>query len=301
MRNRLGPVDQHPGVVALGHLRHLGHGQDRAQRVGGLRQGNQARAGAQQRLILFEHDLAAVGDGNDPQDGPFLLGDHLPGHDVGVMFQRGEDDLVARLQELPPVGLRNEIDAFRRAAHEDDFFGRRCAEKRLYLLPRLLVGVGRTGRQRVGAAMDVRVVAGVKVRNGVDHALRLLRRRGVVEPDQRPAVDLLIEHGKIAANRGNVERPRPQAADRGRLAGRDRILAERALQGRDARIAAQRPAVVAPLRGTDLLHERPDRIIGRGGRRRWQRRCGCGRQCRRGRGCRGRRRFISRQLEGHVQ
>ena len=61
VRHRLGPVDQHAGVVALGHLRHFGDRQDRAQAVRGLRQGDQPGARPEQRLVLFEHDLAAVG------------------------------------------------------------------------------------------------------------------------------------------------------------------------------------------------------------------------------------------------
>ena len=34
----------------------------------------------------------------------------------------------------------------------------------------------------------------------VDDGLRLLRGGGVVEPDQRMAVDLLVEDGKVAAH-----------------------------------------------------------------------------------------------------
>ena len=66
------------------------------------------------------------------------------------MFQRREDDFVAGLEKLSSVGLRDQIDAFGGAANEHDFFGRRCAEEGLHLLPGLLVGVGRVGRQRMG-------------------------------------------------------------------------------------------------------------------------------------------------------
>ena len=152
--------------------------------------------------------------GNDPQHGALLLGDHLPRHDVGVMFERREDDLVARLQELPAVGLGDEIDAFGRSADEDDFLRRRGSEECLHLLPRLLEGVRRPGRQGVGPAMDVRVVLGVEARHGVDHALRLLRRRGVVEPGQRMPVNLLVQGGKLFANGRHVQRARAPSAGR---------------------------------------------------------------------------------------
>ena len=62
-------------------------------------------------------------------------------------------------------------------------------------------------RQRVGRAVDVRVVAGVERRDRVDHLLRLLGRGGVVEPSQRLAVDSLAEDRKVVANRADVEGP----------------------------------------------------------------------------------------------
>ena len=58
----------------------------------------------------------------------------------------------------------------------------------------------------------------VELANGVDHALRLLRRGGVVEPDQRLAVNLLTQDGKIAANRRNIEWPGRAPAHRSRAA-----------------------------------------------------------------------------------
>ena len=219
--DRLRAVDQHAGAVALGHLGHLGHRQDRAQAVRGVRQRDELGARAEDCLILLEHDFAPVVDGNDPQDGPLFLGDHLPGDDVGVMLERREDDLVARLQEFPAVGLGDEIDPFGGAADEDDFLRRRGAEKRLHLLPGLLEGVGRTGRQRVRAAVDVRVVVRVEMRDGVDHALRLLRRGGIVEPGQRLAMHLLLQDGKILANGRHVQRPRCRR--RSGLAGRQSL------------------------------------------------------------------------------
>ena len=61
VRYGLRPVDQHSGVVSLGHLRHFGDRQDRAEAVRRLGQRHQPRSRPQQGLILFEHDLAPVG------------------------------------------------------------------------------------------------------------------------------------------------------------------------------------------------------------------------------------------------
>ncbi len=45
----------------------------------------------------------------------------------------------------------------------------------------------------------------VEVREPVDHRLRLLGGRRIVEPDQRPAVDPLGEHGEVPADRFHAE------------------------------------------------------------------------------------------------
>ena len=87
-------------------------------------------------------------------------------------------------------------------------FDRRCAEERLHFLAGLFVGVRRPGRERMCAAMDVRIVVLVKVRERVDHALRLLRGGRVVHPGQRLAVHLLPQNRKVLANRRHIERPR---------------------------------------------------------------------------------------------
>ncbi len=78
---------------------------------------------------------------------------------------------------------------------------RRGVEEAPHLLARGLVGVGRARRQRVGGAVDVGVLVLVEMREAVDHRLRLLRRRGVVEPDQRLAVDLLLQDREVAPDR----------------------------------------------------------------------------------------------------
>ena len=49
----------------------------------------------------------------------------LPGHDVAMMLQRGEQDAVAGLQMVPPPALRDQVDPLGRAADEDDLLGPR--------------------------------------------------------------------------------------------------------------------------------------------------------------------------------
>ena len=70
----------------------------------------------------------------------------------------------------------------------------------------LLVGVGRLLRQRVHAAVHVAVVLLDELALGVEHLPRLVRRRRVVEVDQRLAVDLARQHGEVLADRLHVVR-----------------------------------------------------------------------------------------------
>ena len=54
------------------------------------------------------------------QHGALLGGELLPGHDVGVVLEMRDDDLVALVDVAAAPRLGDEVDALRRAAHEDD-------------------------------------------------------------------------------------------------------------------------------------------------------------------------------------
>ena len=73
--------------------------------------------------------------------------------------------------------------------------------KRLSGLARCLVRVGGTPAQGMHATMDVGILFDVVVHQGVEHCLRLLRRRGVVEVDQWLAVDALPQDWEIPPDR----------------------------------------------------------------------------------------------------
>ena len=89
-----------------------------------------------------------------------LLAHHLPGHDVGVVLERGDQDLVAGLEARPRVGLRDQVDRLGSAAHEDDLARRARIDEAPHALARALEGGRRRLAQRVHAAMHV----GVRVR-----------------------------------------------------------------------------------------------------------------------------------------
>ena len=93
-----------------------------------------------------------------------------------------------------------------RAAHEDDLAGAGGVQEPLELAARILERLGRALAQQVDAAVDVGVFLGVAPDHRVDHGLRLLRRRRVVEINERLAMDLLGEDREVLADPPNVER-----------------------------------------------------------------------------------------------
>ena len=130
----------------------------------------------------------------------------LPGHDVGVMVQFGDDHLVAGCQVLSAVGLRHEVDTLGGATHEDDLLARCGIDEALHLLAGLFIGIGGTGCQRVGAAVDIRIIVFIVIRYLVDHLDGLLRGGAVVEPYEVVAVHLLLQHGEVLLDLLRVQR-----------------------------------------------------------------------------------------------
>ena len=262
VRHGLRPVDQHPRVVAFGGAGHLRHRQHRADAVRSLRERDQLGARAKQSLVSFQHHLAAVVHRNHTDNGALLLGDQLPRHNVGVMLQRRDDDLVARLQELAPVRLRDEVDAFGRAADKDDILAGGRAQKGLHLLPGLFKRIRGARGQRVRPAVNVRIVVLVEPRDRVDHTLRLLRGGAVVHPRQRLAVHLLSQHRKIFADGRNVQRPRAGSRCRSSFGfnREDPLKAFRVLP------RLTRAVLITDAPRADLLHERTQAVIRRSGR-----------------------------------
>ncbi len=143
-------------------------------------------------------DDAATIHGHGLDDGAGLLRDELPGHDVRVVFERGEQDLVAALQARPRVGLRHEVDGFGGAAREDDFARGGGVDEGAHALARMLEHLRGFLAQLVHAAVHVGVVQLFVVVDRRDDAGGALRRGGAVEEDQRRAVHLAGEDGEVA-------------------------------------------------------------------------------------------------------
>src|SRR5262249_49645826 len=77
---------------------------------------------------------------------------------------------------------------------------------------RSLVGLGRPLAQEVNSPMHVGVVRAVVGAQRIDHRLRLLGRGGVVEIDERMAVDVLVQGRKVLADALDLDFQPSQAA-----------------------------------------------------------------------------------------
>src|SRR6201989_3445537 len=100
------------------------------------------------------------------------------------MLHLGEKDYISRAQKFPAPGLSDEIDAFGRAAGEDDLVRTGRAEVLSDAFPRIFVRLGRARTQLVQAAVDVRVLVLVIISQGLEHLSRLLGGGRVVEIDE---------------------------------------------------------------------------------------------------------------------
>ena len=147
--------------------------------------------------VVEVDDTTAV-HGHDLDDRAGLLGHQLPGNDVGVVFERGEQDFVAGLQAGARIRLRDQVDRFRGATREDDLARRSRVHEVAHALARLFEQPGGFLAQLVNTAMHVGVVARFIGIDRIDHALRTLRRGSAVEEHQRFAMHFARENGKIA-------------------------------------------------------------------------------------------------------
>jgi hypothetical protein len=204
--DRLGAVDQDARVVAVGERRHLLDGRHGSEHVRGMAEGDELRPRAEQVLERRHVDPAALVERDDFEIRPLVVGEQLPGHDVRVVLERRQDDLVARADVRPPPALRDEVDRLGRAAHEDDLVRARRSEEARDGGASLLVALGRAAGHRVGAAVHVGVVRRVELAHRLDDLLGLLRRGRVVEPDQRAPVDLAMQDREVPADRLDSER-----------------------------------------------------------------------------------------------
>ena len=103
------------GELDDGLDRHQGAGD-----VGELGDRDEPGARRQQRLERGEIEPAGRIDRRDHQAEAEPVAQQLPRHDVGVMLEVADHDLVAGFEKGRAPALRDEVDRLGGAAHEDD-------------------------------------------------------------------------------------------------------------------------------------------------------------------------------------
>src|SRR3546814_9509748 len=108
---------------------YFGNRVDVSQRFGNMHHLVQLRARSEKGAILIHSVLAAVGNRYHAQLRAGLLAQHLPRHDIGMMFHTGDKDFVAFFQRRPPPAIGHQIDGLGSAARKDDFLAACCVEQ----------------------------------------------------------------------------------------------------------------------------------------------------------------------------
>ena len=193
-------VDEYGRAVAVRDACDLGYRVNGAERVGNMHDGDQLGARAQQFFEFVQQQLAALVDGRYAQDGLLLLAQDLPGHDVGVVLHGGDHNLIAGLDVPAAVCVGDQVDALGSAPHKDNLAPIGSVDEALYLDPRLFVMPRGALAQFVYAAMDVGIIHLVELVHRVEHHLRFLGGGGVVQIDQRFAVDALVQYREVLAS-----------------------------------------------------------------------------------------------------
>ena len=177
----------------------------RAERIGGLRHSDHARACVEQRFEQVGAQRPLVVEGQHAQLGPLALGEQLPRHEVRVVFHLADDDVVARMHEALAPGVGHRVERRRGPGREDHLLLRRGAQEGGNPLAGRLVARRGLLREQVHAAVDVGIQLAVQPVDGLDHRQGLLRRGSVVEVDQRPPVDFACEDRKHPTYLFNVQ------------------------------------------------------------------------------------------------
>ncbi len=185
VRGALRRVENHRGAVGVRDARDLGHRIHGAEHVRDVHERDQFHFAIREELRQdFEVQLAGAREWNEAHLELPLGREHLPRHEVRMVLHRRQEQRISRLERPAAPRVRDQVQSLGRVAREHDLAGAR-PEERGQAPARILVERGGLLRDAVDAAVDVRVAGRVIAVHRVEHGLRLLRRRGAVEVDER--------------------------------------------------------------------------------------------------------------------
>ena len=206
MRCRLRGVDHHHGPLLVRPRRQTLDRVYRAERIRDVVRGDDFHVAVSRDLVeTIEVQLPCVSQPDRPEPGAGALGDVLPGNEVRVVLELGDDDEVTRAKRGQSPRVRDEVDRLRRIPCEDDLARLRGVDERGDLLPSALVALGGALRERVDAPVHVAVRGLVEGPDRIEDLARLLGADRGVEVGERLAVDLLLENREVAAQFAGIE------------------------------------------------------------------------------------------------
>jgi len=128
-----------------------------------------------------------------------LFAQHLPRHNIGVVFQSGDKDFIARFQEFAPPALRDEVYGLGRPVSKNNLVVMFGINKTAHRFAHRFIGVGSALAEVVDAAMNVGIIVFHEAGHRFDHRARFLRARSRVEIGERVIVHALRQSGEILA------------------------------------------------------------------------------------------------------
>ena len=153
----------------------------------------------------IRHDKGTIGTHvESTNSGPCLFRHHLPGNNIGMMLGDADQDFVTRLQPRLGPAACDQIQRHRGPGGENDLVTAGSPDEGCHRSPYRLIGIGRGFGQEMQAAMHVGIGVGVGQHQRIHDLTRFLRRCRTVEIDQRPAMHLARENGKIRPDRIDV-------------------------------------------------------------------------------------------------
>src|SRR5689334_14301455 len=163
---RLSAVDHHRHITLMRETYDLLDRIYRAERIRYVSYRDKFCAFVQQACELIHNEFPVVVDRSDLQPRTLLFTKQLPGHDVRVMFHRGDQDLVAGFDVGATVAACDEIDCFGGSACKDYLAELFCIDKPLNFGPRFLIFSRRSLAQVMDAAVNVGVLVRIIISQG---------------------------------------------------------------------------------------------------------------------------------------
>ena len=178
MHHRLRTIQQHLRAMRVCQRHHTFNGCDGAEHIGHMRQSHQpnlaiGKLGGQ----IFHVQFTGISHAADAQGIAAIITQHLPGHDIGVVFKLGDQHRLIRAHHAAAPAMRDQIDRFRAVACENHFPRIGGIDEARHRAARRFVCIGRHFGEPIGATMDIGISRFHAARHGINHRARLLRTR----------------------------------------------------------------------------------------------------------------------------